>query len=263
MPTIKLQHTEMHYQVTGTGEPILLIHGLAVDSNTWLALAPYLKAHFQLIRYDLRGSGQTQFDGQPFGLADLAQDIVELLDQLQIERAHIIGHSMGGMIARYFAAQYTERVKRLVLVHSRIKKNWLSTRFWEGLLALREKYDLAPEEVVNLVMPLGYSNSFLADDNKVKAIRTVVKQNRYPQSLQSFRLQAEAVADFDASEYTSHLTMPTLLTAGTADILAPSQDIYENAQALQNAVFVEQQNGAHAPHVETPEWLAEQILKFL
>lgn len=263
MPIKKLQDIELFYEIQGHGEPVILTHGLGADSRYYLDLIRFLRPHFKLIRFDLRSSGKTRFDGSAFTLDDLSRDIIGLLDFLNINQAHIIGHSMGGMVACNFAANFTTRVKKLVLLNCRSQKNWVTSRFWEGITAVRQQHDLLPHEVSSLVIPFIYSSTFLADEVKVKNLLETVKHNPDPQSSENFWLQAQSVSNFDAISCAPHLTMPVLLVGGNQDILAPIEDMREYAKLLPNATLIEQQGGAHNPLIETPEWLAEKILSFL
>lgn len=114
MPYLDIPHGTLYYEVSGTGPPIVFIHGLAGDARMWDQHAAYLADRFQVVRYDLRGHGRSTMPADaPYSHSD---DLAELLDHLAIERAIVVGQSMGGEIAVSFALGYPERVTRLVLV---------------------------------------------------------------------------------------------------------------------------------------------------
>ena len=100
----------------GSGEPVVLLHSLAMAGAMWEHVAERLAKRFEVWTYDARGHGQSPWDNEPFTIEDLAEDLRDLLDALGLDRAHIVGLSMGGTTAIVFAATYPERVNRLVLV---------------------------------------------------------------------------------------------------------------------------------------------------
>lgn len=108
---------------------------------------------------------------------------------------------------------------KLVLLNSRSQKNPITMRFWEGVNAVRHQHNLLPHEVLGLIMPLAYSSAFLADETKVKALLEIERYKPYPQSSENFRLQTQAIMNFDAIACAPQLTMPILMVGGTKDIL--------------------------------------------
>lgn len=264
MPTAKLQNAEVFYDIHGQGEqPLILVHGLAVDANVWLRLIPYLSKNFKIIRLDLRGCGRTQFNGEPFTVDDVSDDIVQLMDYLHIQKAAIMGHSMGGGVVQNFAARYSDKVSHLVILNARYKLNLAIGRFWQGVAHLRENYQIAAEDLAGITLPLVYSRHFLAQEGNLPAMQELAKNNPYPQTLQNFRLQLASMKGFDGLAYAPKLTMKTLIINGSEDMLAGPHEMQDFAKMLPQAKFMVQEGGAHCPMIETPEWLAEQVRNFL
>lgn len=106
---------DLYYELHGRGEPLVLIPGLGYDGWMWHRMIPGLAEHFQVISLDNRGSGQSAKPPGPYSAQLLAADAVGLLDELGLQRAHVMGHSMGGFIAQALALDYPERVDRLIL----------------------------------------------------------------------------------------------------------------------------------------------------
>jgi 3-oxoadipate enol-lactonase len=109
----KLPNVEMYYEKAGIGEPLLLIHGLDSDSRMWEQQFTSFSQFFTTIRFDYRGFGKTPMPAGEFQILD---DIHDLMNEIGIERAHILGYSYGGTIAPSFALKYPEKVKSLILV---------------------------------------------------------------------------------------------------------------------------------------------------
>ncbi len=118
MPKITIRDTELYYETHGQGEPLLLIHGLGSSSRDWeLQLTPFSE-RYRVISYDVRGHGQSAKPPGPYSVPQFAGDAIGLLDALEVESAHVLGISMGGMIVFQLAVSYPERVKSAIVVNS-------------------------------------------------------------------------------------------------------------------------------------------------
>ena len=115
MPTALANSIHIHYDIHGAGEPVVLIGGLGSDAYLWTRQIPALAQGFQVIAFDNRGAGASDKPDEPYTIPMFAADTAGLLDALGIEKAHIVGASMGGFIAQEFALTYPQRVNRLVL----------------------------------------------------------------------------------------------------------------------------------------------------
>jgi 3-oxoadipate enol-lactonase len=103
------------YRRSGTGDPIVLLHPLALAGDVWGPFADRLAEHADVIAADARGHGDSSWDGRPFTVDDLADDLAALLDGLRLDSAHLAGLSMGGSTAVSFAGRYAGRVRTLFL----------------------------------------------------------------------------------------------------------------------------------------------------
>ena len=115
MPKTVSNGINLYYETHGTGKPLVLISGLGYSLWQWHKMAPFLAEHFTVITFDNRGVGQSDKPAGPYTVQMLAADTVGLLDALKIEKAIIMGHSMGGFIAQAIALEYPERVDKLIL----------------------------------------------------------------------------------------------------------------------------------------------------
>ena len=124
MPIAKLPNNiEMYFEVHGEGEPFVLMNGLKSDHTDWAPMLDTLKENFQVILLDNRAIGQTKDDGKPFTIEDMAADVANLMNHLNIESAFVAGHSMGGAIAQVLAHTHPDQVKKLFLFNTFIKFN--------------------------------------------------------------------------------------------------------------------------------------------
>lgn len=115
MPKVKTNNIELYYEIHGAGKPLVLISGLGYPLWQWHRMVPFLAEHFQVITFDNRGVGQSDKPAGPYTAQMLATDTAGLLDALGIEKAVIMGHSMGGFIAQALALDFPQKVEKLVL----------------------------------------------------------------------------------------------------------------------------------------------------
>lgn len=106
------------YEIRGEGEPLILIHGFGVKKEVYVAQFGLLSENFRVIRFDNRGAGKSDRPNEPYTMEMFADDISGLMDYLKIEKAHVLGWSLGGMIAQHFAIKYPNRLNKLVLINT-------------------------------------------------------------------------------------------------------------------------------------------------
>jgi pimeloyl-ACP methyl ester carboxylesterase len=133
----------MHYLQTGAGPHMVMLHGLLGNQAVWhLRMVPLLRDRFRLTTYDLRGHGRSDAPPTGYTTGDMAKDLEGMLDALGIERAHLVGHSLGADICLYFTLLHPERVESLVLVEAglpalvetRKRSEWEGWGYWARLL---------------------------------------------------------------------------------------------------------------------------------
>ena len=115
MAFLQNQGARIYWDEQGSGDPILLIMGLGYPSYLWHRTRPVLNKRYRTIALDNRGSGQSDAPAGPYSIALMASDAAATLEAAGVERAHVFGLSMGGMIAQEFALQYPERLRSLIL----------------------------------------------------------------------------------------------------------------------------------------------------
>src|SRR5687767_7525000 len=116
MAWAELSDVRCYYELLVRGEPLLLVPGLGATCRVWDPVAPELAEHNTLVLVDNRGIGRSVSRRKPHTLADYAADLVELLDELRLDKAHVLGLSLGGIIAQRLAVDHPSRVDRLVLM---------------------------------------------------------------------------------------------------------------------------------------------------
>lgn len=214
MPYVTVTDTRIYYEVSGTGEPLLFITGWGTEITTMAPLIERFASHFQVIAVDTCGTGRSDKPDVPYSIEQMADDAVAVLDAHGTERAHVIGLSMGGMIAQMIAAKYPERVDRLVL-------NVTFTRI-----------PFLVRTLMNLMLWLPGSKK------KMEEGMAVILGQKYPPTPESFRRQGDAVAAFDARKILGRIQAPTLIINADKDPFVPQKISRELARGIPGARLI-------------------------
>src|SRR3989338_85192 len=113
---MRVNGASIYYEMRGSGHPLILISGYTRDHTLWTPVLEALAARFQVLRFDNRGVGRTQDEGQPLSASLMAEDVRALAKALGLQKPHIIGQSMGGTVAQKLAAAYPDEIGKLVLL---------------------------------------------------------------------------------------------------------------------------------------------------
>ncbi len=215
MPIVDAGRFKIHYVEEGQGFPVVLIHGLAGDWTAWKPYLAALKDRYRVIAFDNPGSGQSSPVTRPVTMADLAQTTLGLMDKLRVERAHVVGRSMGGALAQEMAFTAPRRVQSLALAGSfakldplgdRIIRNMRSILQWRGNWTDWSK----------VVSPAFVSPEFFNENpDKMADIERLLSDESRDQT--SYAHLAECVLQHDALERLGSIQCPTLIMACRLD----------------------------------------------
>jgi len=259
MSMLPVDKAEIYYETHGKGYPLILIAGLSCDLNLWLRIQETLTKHFQLILFDNRGVGRTHYQG-PFNIDTMANDVLALMNHLKIERAFVLGHSMGGAILQSLAARHPERLAKMIISHSLIQFKPKARLALAHNLKLNEQN--APiKDQVEAKAPWIFSNAFLSKAENIESIIQLNEGAAYPQSTQGYKDQIAALLEFNSFEWFQSIKVPALVLAGIEDILAPASENKILADGLHAQFHL--MSGAHIPLFEEPEAYAELVRDFL
>ncbi|AFY42044.1 alpha/beta fold hydrolase [Nostoc sp. PCC 7107] len=261
MPKVQVNGIDIFYEVKGTGEPVLLIAGFMCDRSYWSLLLPHLISHYQVIRFDNRGIGQSSAPNSPYSTQQMAKDAAAILDVLGIKQAHIIGHSMGGQIAQELALLYPKKVKSLVLLASLAKGNERFHQLVESWGDVATKIDLKLYE--KLILPWIFTDNFYAIPEMVYQLIEWVTNYPFTPTADGIYHQSRAIINHDTTDRIKDINCPTLVMVGKQDILTP---VIFSEQLAQNIPLAELQiieTGGHGFLIESTEAVTQAILKFL
>jgi pimeloyl-ACP methyl ester carboxylesterase len=262
MPSVKLNDIDIHYETTGNGEPLLLIAGFASDNASWAPVIEPLSQHFTLIMPDNRGCGRTKTNGAPITIDAMVDDIRALLDHLSIERAHVLGHSMGGAIAMALAAKHPEKIGKLTIASSSPEVPSRSNSIIETLVSMREAGASDDHWLLSFFHWL-FAPAFFENERAVEAALVMAKAYPYAQSVSDMRLQSNAVKAFDAKPLPGQIETETLVLLGADDLLFPPEVAEVSFAGLKHRKTCILSGAAHSIHWDQPARFSSAVTDFL
>ena len=252
----------LYYEVYGEGEPLLLIPGLALNHLSWADEVPVYAPEFKVIVFDPRGTGQSSFpEGVEPSMALLADDAAALLDALGVDAAHVLGWSLGGMIAQEMALRHPEKIRSLILgastpggPHSVPSQDWAVAAF----TAFLTQGVTAPNFLEALLSP-----AYLAE-HRPEATEYVERLNAGPATpLQATVAQVQAMTGHDTYDRLPSITAPTLVIHGADDPLQPAENARILAERIPGAEIILLEGAHHAYGGEKPAEVHAAVLDFL
>jgi pimeloyl-ACP methyl ester carboxylesterase len=250
MEKVNVNRIHLAYERRGQGRPLVLLHGFPLDHHLWDDVAPLLEDSFDIIVPDLRGFGNSTMIESALSMDDYASDIASLLDHLNIQKAAIVGHSMGGYVALAFARRYPERVSGLGLVSSQLLADPPERK--EG--RYKSAADVEANGIGSVVEAMAPK---FTTDQKLQAYARESMQRQQPAAyIGALKAMAERA---DSTPLLSSFHFPVVIVHGDSDSLIPIDRAREVKQALPQAHLVEIQGAGHMPMMEAAEKTAEAL----
>ncbi len=264
MPLLKINNYNIYYEVHGDNYPLLMIQGLGANLLWWgEGLIKEISRHFKVIVFDNRGTGRSEAPDGDFSLEDLAGDAARLLEALEITRAHILGISMGGMIAQEFALHYADKVEKLVLCASHCGGPEVVSPSSQVLKILAEPREGRPViDIINDSIPILFSEDFVRRNRPYidMIIKNIIEM---PVPSDIFERQLKAILLFNACGRLAGISMPTLIMHGQKDVLVPPRNGEILAAKIAGARLKLFENSAHALFSQEPALVVGELLRFL
>jgi 3-oxoadipate enol-lactonase len=259
VPTAGVEGVKLYYERAGDGEPLLLIQGMTGTHRSWgQRFLSELEGDFDCISFDHRGVGYSSRARQPFTIDELAGDAVGLLDALGIERAHVLGISMGGMVAQDLALAYPERLFSLTLGGTYCGgpgSQLMDPADFQSLVDAMASG--SQERVFRASWEVNLSPGFRADENRYAEFKAMAESVPVPQ--ETVQLQLQAVAAHDTSSRLPSLDQQTLVIHGSADRVLPFVNGAQIAALMPDAHLERLEDVGHMFWWEQPERSAALI----
>ena len=265
MPKIASNGIDIYYEIHSQGKPLVLISGLGYSLWQWHRMVPFLMEHFQVITFDNRGVGQSDKPGGPYTAQMLADDTVGLLDALGIEKAILMGHSMGGFIAQALALDFPQRLDKLILCstnfggihHVPVSPEAMKvltdvssdplTRFKNGL-------------IVSTAPGWAEKNPETIQEWIEWRVSNPIEPGAYQAQLAIGLALLDNAAAFEARLF--QISIPTLILFGAYDKVVPPENASLLAEKIVSSQVVIFPDAGHFFPIEIPEAASETVTNF-
>lgn len=258
MPFAENLGVKIYWDEQGQGTPVLLIMGLGWTSAMWHRTRPILGARYRTVALDNRGVGRSDVPPGPYPIALMASDAAAVLDAAGIQRAHIFGVSMGGMIAQEFALQYPERVHSLLLGCTAAGGPHAVQADSEVLQALF-RGGLAPDEFAESINPFIYDSSTSSERIEEDM---VLRRKWYPTE-SGYMAQLQGILAWEAYSRLPQIAAPAFVMHGETDRLIPPANAGLIANRIPGAKLVMIPNAGHVFTTDQPAIAHREVLEFL
>ncbi|MBE7417554.1 MAG: alpha/beta fold hydrolase [Ideonella sp.] len=257
MPTLRLPDIDLHYECTGEGPPLLLIHGLGSSTRDWEHQVPHFARRYRVICADMRGHGRSHKPPGPYSIARFAADTAVLLQALKTGPAHVVGISMGGMIAFQLAVDAPELVRSLAIVNSGPE---LVPRGWKMRLQIMQRR-LILRWIGMRKLGVVLSERLLPGPELAVQRKTFVE--RWAENdPRAYRDAFDALIGWSVADRIGEIRCPTLVVAADQDY-TPVAAKQAYVQKMPDAELVVIPDARHAVTAERPEAFNTMLTRFL
>lgn len=251
--------SRIYYTEEGEGQTVILIGGLSSTVETWGRLAELLAEHYRVIRPDNRGSGRTTVspDSGDRSIETFAADVLRLLDGLGLEKVHLVGASMGGMIVQQFAVTHPERLASLTVACSHCGGEAAVSAPDEVVQKLLGAAEGTAEALRRSLEAVAHPDSF-AERPEVLEYYQWTKQE-WPHPPPEIQRRMEAISAFDVADAIRRIEVPTLVITGAKDVLVPVENSRRIAERIPGARLALVEGGGHIFFLEQPEAVVREL----
>jgi pimeloyl-ACP methyl ester carboxylesterase len=256
MPQQQVNNISLYYEISGKGQPVLLLHGLGSSLRDWERQTPIFAQQYQVLTCDIRGHGRSSKPAGPYSIPQFTADVAALLHHLQVESIHILGLSMGGMIAFQMAVNQPKLVKSMVIVNSGpevVPRTWRDhLNVWQRLSISRL---MGPRKMGEVI-----SKRLFPDPDQAEMQQTMAA--RWAENDPAAYLAAtKALIGWSVAEHLPHLTCPTLVITADHDYTPiAAKEAY--VQQMANAQLLVIENSHHATPIDQSERFNTAVLQF-
>lgn len=257
MPIAALNGININYKVDGEGEPLVMIMGFGSPLKTGMNQVPFFKKHYRVITFDNRGVGKSDKPQGPYSTKMMADDTAKLMDYLSIEKAHILGVSMGGMIAQELAINHPQKIQKLILACTYAGGQDVVNQNDEELAQALQQNQNMPAIMIDRSFNKPLYKFFFGLFAKMPM------RSFGAEEMAGFAGQSAACAKHDTLERLQLIKAPTLVIAGSKDRLINPGSSKVIASKIPNAKLVKIEGGSHSFFIEMKKEFNREVFNFL
>lgn len=228
-----MNKVDLHYTVEGSGETIVFVHGLSDNLTYWEFLASNLRHDYRVVRFDLRGHGQTELGDDEISIETYVEDLHGLLDDLNIDKINLVGFSMGGAVALDFAVRYPDIVSSLVLMACFYKADEHSEIIFNQW---KDALKISFNEFYDLILPMVVCPDFIEDNKaEIEMLKDMASKSA---NVRAYIKAIDACLNFDIGDELSNIGVPTLILAGKYDEITSLESQKELQGKIRNSRLI-------------------------
>ncbi len=256
MPVLSANGVRLHYRIVGEGPPVLLLHPIGLDLSCWDRLVRDLRPEFQTVAIDLRGHGLSDMPPPPYSLGDFAGDLHSLLHTLHLAPAHLVGLSLGGMVAQELALAHPGDVRSLVLAGTACTFSSEGRGVMVGRAEAAERGGM--ESVVQSTLERWFTPAFLGS-----GVVELCRRRLLADRVEAFAATWRAISELDTEPRLEEIRVPTLAITGDADIATPVSAAETIVRRIPGARLHVLPGAPHMAPLERPDLFNPPVLGFL
>jgi len=245
---IEINGIKIFTRIAGEGDPFLILHGWGASTDSWTGIQERLSKNFQVILLDFPGFGKSDFPPKAWGVQDYCEFILDFTEKMELEKFHLLGHSFGGRVCIKLAAQFPEKIKKLILVDSAgiESEKGMSIKVRTRLASLMGIFKAVPG------FKIGRKFYY----------KFMIRNTDYFKAMGIMKEVFKKVIAEDLTSWLGKISVPTLIIWGKRDKSTPIKHGYLMEEKIRNSELKIFDTG-HSPHLLEPELLLKEILDFL
>lgn len=243
--------TRLYWESAGTGDPVLLIHGLGLSGGAWWRTVDALAPTMRVITFDHRGVGQSESLTYTYTTEAMADDVVSILDDLAIDRVHVYGFSLGGMVAQQVALRHPERVQSLVLGGTHSGGRRAAVPDSEVMAFFRKRATMQAEQAAWASVPYNYGLRSQAEQAE-RIAEDIERRLQNPFNERAYRAQLLAALMHNCYGRLDRIRAPTLVVHGACDRIIPVANAHMTAERVPGAQLKILEDAGHLYPTEEP-----------
>ncbi len=264
MPKAPVNGVSIYYEVQGKGVPLVMIQGFGGNHQAWFFQAKVFRNYYKVITFDNRGIGKSGRSVEPYTIKTMAEDIIGLMDYLNIDKAHVLGLSLGGLVAQEVAISYPGRVIKLVLGSTFAGREINDNPEMMKSLGIRESTTDIDVKSIDFRRLMNFMVSSAFNKRLYRMVLvSLSKLSMKSIDASGYLDQLAALADYTTLDRLHLIKAPTLVITGAGDRLVSPDMSDLLASRIPNASLVKVKGGSHAFFIEMRGKFNNEVLEFL